>query len=1194
MSPQQRRRRFYAPLVEQFEPRQLLAGDVTNGLIDKWTFDESSGNIAADSVGTNDASLINFDAADERFVQGRYGNAISFRDPSTNHIVETGSPITQTLYTISFWMRAESSQPLNPRLITPLDGFEDWVLINTENNTGVGFYQVYSTAHDANPPTANVWQHYAVTLNTTTHAAQVFRDGALAGTGTFNDTAPMLQWVFGHRSDLTNDTAAFNGLLDDIRVYNRILSNSEVQQLAVYRTFNVTASGTVTFTEKGAPVIVAPTATVANPDGSSLTGATLRVSVTQNADYFDQLQILSNGTGAGQINLNGTDVQYGGVSIGTLTSSPDAAPLTVMLKSSATLASVQALARRIGFQSVGEGVSNLQRKVQIELDDSAGIAGQAGVVNVNVNLLPEDPNGDVFLGLIHRWKLDESFGNLAADVRNGSDATLQNWTAGENQWVTGRSGNGLQFDGVDDLAFTPAIATGDFTVSFWLKLLGPGGINPRIVTTGNGNEQVCYNEQDNNGLGFFTNGGSAVDPIAPTPEVWTQYTVMVDRTNGVAGIYRDGQQVAAHLIVSSPTNASWVFGHRNELPNDNDTLEGVLDEIRIYNRILTGDEAQRLANFGRTRVTVGAASNYLENAPPVVLVPTATVDDTDSAVLNGSTLTVSISQNANALDQLGVLSDGTGTGQINRSGSVIQYEGTTIASLSTTGGASPLVFSLNSNATLAATQALVRHITFQTGGDNPSTLKREVQFQIDDSDGVAGLPGIVDLNVIAQNDAPVLDNTPNPTLTTILEDAASPAGDLVKDLIGTAISDADIGAQQGIAITGAFGNGHWQYSLNNGGNWLEMATPSAPSDSSALLLPADLQARVRFIPAADFNGAVKLWYRAWDQTLGNAGSRLNASINQGGTKTLSTDFENATLTIAPQNDAPVLDIAPDPTLGSQAEDAPSPGGTLVSTLLGNAVTDVDTGALRGIAIVGAPRANGTWQYLINNTSTWKAIPVVSETAAFLLPSNVVTRVRFLPNHDYNGSVTLSYRAWDRTLGSVATTLSTTGNQGGTKCFSTAVETASLTVTPVDDPPVLTLGGTVQYIHDQPAIVLAGGASVSDVDSTDFSGGRLRVRVGQGNGASNRLAIGAGFTVDGNNNVLQGSTIIGKRTHDGVGTNELIIVFNSAAQPYIVQALVRSITFKVVGNVTGPRAVIFTVSDGDGGISAEQTKTVNVS
>jgi hypothetical protein len=158
----------------------------------------------------------------------------------------------------------------------------------------------------------------------------------------------------------------------------------------------------------------------------------------------------------------------------------------------------------------------------------------------------------------------------------------------------------------------------------------------------------------------------------------------------------------------------------------------------------------------------------------------------------------------------------------------------------------------------------------------------------------------------------------------------------------------------------------------------------------------------------------------------------------------------------------------------------------------------------------------------------------------------------------------------------------------------ATATKTVNVTAVNDAPRLSFSGTMGYVHDKPAVTLAAFATVSDVDSPNFDQGRLRVRITDGANSSNRLSIGTGFTVNASGDVLQGTSIIGKRVSNGFGTNELVITFNTNATKAVVQQLVRAITFKTVGGAAGQRKVVFTVSDGDGGLSAEATKTVNVS
>jgi hypothetical protein len=303
--------------------------------------------------------------------------------------------------------------------------------------------------------------------------------------------------------------------------------------------------------------------------------------------------------------------------------------------------------------------------------------------------------------------------------------------------------------------------------------------------------------------------------------------------------------------------------------------------------------------------------------------------------------------------------------------------------------------------------------------------------------------------------------------------------------------------------------------------------------------------------------------------------------------------DSVPVAVVPQNDAPTLDNAPSPTLFSIPEDTTNPANTLVSALLGDAVTDPDGGAQEGMAVTTASNFNGTWQFTLDAGMTWQAMGAPTSSAARLLPSNASTRIRFLPNADFNGTVQLFYRAWDRTQGTPGGTLDTAGNTGGTGSLSTASESAALTVNPVNDAPQVALSGTINYAADADPITLAPFAGVSDVDSLDLDGGQLLVQITDGASASNRLTIGAGFTIDANNNVLQGSTIIGTRTANGFGTNDLIVTFNSAATPAVAQQLVRAITFKTVGGSTGIRKVVFTVSDGDSGLSAEAFKSVNV-
>ena len=155
------------------------------------------------------------------------------------------------------------------------------------------------------------------------------------------------------------------------------------------------------------------------------------------------------------------------------------------------------------------------------------------------------------------------------------------------------------------------------------------------------------------------------------------------------------------------------------------------------------------------------------------------------------------------------------------------------------------------------------------------------------------------------------------------------------------------------------------------------------------------------------------------------------------------------------NHAPQLDNSSDVRLADIAQDATSNNGTLVSTLLtngsGNLLTDVDTGALRGIAITAADATHGQWQYSTDGGANWLAMGAVSTSQSRLLSDSPMSRVRFVPANGYFTDVfganlpAITYRGWDRSSG-VAGTLIDTTISGGSTPFSVATKSATIRVT----------------------------------------------------------------------------------------------------------------------------------------------------
>ncbi|WBM33515.1 DUF4347 domain-containing protein [Pseudomonas sp. NY11382] len=401
---------------------------------------------------------------------------------------------------------------------------------------------------------------------------------------------------------------------------------------------------------------------------------------------------------------------------------------------------------------------------------------------------------------------------------------------------------------------------------------------------------------------------------------------------------------------------------------------------------------------------------------------------------------------------------------------------------------------LGNNYSTATAQSIINSIAYHNESSAPSGAARVVTLtQVRDS-GVAtnggnntSTPNIASVITLqAVNDAPTLSGGPY-VIAPSTEDTSSNAVVVASILASAASNDVDTGgAAFGIAITATTGRGTWQYSTD-GMAWTDFGSVSG---SSALLLSASTQ--VRYIPDGANGENVDFTYRAWDNTVGGAsanGMRSTAdTTSNGGASAFSTGTAQATLVVTSVNDAPVL-TSVNPTLTGLTDAATSNTGDPVSSLLGG-VTDVDNGALQGIAVTGMTSTYGRWQYSTNAGASWNDIGSASDTAALLL--RPVDRVRFVPDGVHGETATIAYRAWDQTeaqgLQGLHTNISSLGGSGA---FSSATDTASVLVTAVNDAPVLTgSGGTVNWTEGNNVtstpVAIDSGIVITDPDGPGIS------------------------------------------------------------------------------------------------------------
>ncbi len=281
---------------------------------------------------------------------------------------------------------------------------------------------------------------------------------------------------------------------------------------------------------------------------------------------------------------------------------------------------------------------------------------------------------------------------------------------------------------------------------------------------------------------------------------------------------------------------------------------------------------------------------------------------------------------------------------------------------------------------------------------------------------------------------------------------------VISDVVRGVITDADYGAQGGMAITAVnTASGVLQYTLD-GSTW--KAVP-AVSLETALLLPASATASLRFTPAKDYSGKIAdiFTFKAWDQTEGVSGTQANTTATE--SNAFSAQAMAVSRMVNPVNDAPVLISGTLPTFTAVNEDSSNTTGTSLG--LGG----VSYGA--GASNESSQTLTVTITRIPDFITLWKAdgTQVLANTGAITLADLQGLQYKTVANASGTGSVTWTVNDGGGTANGGVDTL--TG------------QSLSVTVNAVNEAPTSADGSRV--ITDTSSITL----SIGDFVLTDPDG-----------------------------------------------------------------------------------------------------------
>jgi RHS repeat-associated protein len=275
-------------------------GNVPNGMVAAYGFEEGNGGTAADSSSNANDGTISGAAWTS---SGKYGNALSFDGTDDSVAIPDSNSLDLTsAYTLSAWVKLDSVSTRYQDLILKERNGNDGAYsldadgpISARPSMGIRKSGGWEWANAPDPLSTNQWAHLAATWDGST--AKVYLNGTLVKTqgmtGTIVTSTGQLRIggtaVFGSNRFL-------DGLIDEVRIYNRALSQTEVQTDKDTSVVSQIGSGLgepVPTTTYGYSSTTGRPTTVSTPAGTITTGYDNVGRVTNYKDHSDPAGVTS-------------------------------------------------------------------------------------------------------------------------------------------------------------------------------------------------------------------------------------------------------------------------------------------------------------------------------------------------------------------------------------------------------------------------------------------------------------------------------------------------------------------------------------------------------------------------------------------------------------------------------------------------------------------------------------------------------------------------------------------------------------------------------------------------------------------------------------------------------------------------------------------------------------------------------------
>jgi prepilin-type N-terminal cleavage/methylation domain-containing protein len=226
-------------LTSNTDPTRRAAGtnpslvSQAEGLVGYWNLDEGSGSTTADMSGNSNNGTWSGTAAGTSgyYSSGQVGKWAGAFDGSTDYINIPNSPnnyfVSSGSYTWSSWINITSATSSGSTIFRKEDGSTKGYVLQVLSNGNTWLHSMVGSSVTASTGlSTGKWYYLVVTYSNNYVAFYVNGIFISGGTGSYvSDAADAVQISDGYAP------GRFNGLIDDVRLYNRALSVAEIVAL---------------------------------------------------------------------------------------------------------------------------------------------------------------------------------------------------------------------------------------------------------------------------------------------------------------------------------------------------------------------------------------------------------------------------------------------------------------------------------------------------------------------------------------------------------------------------------------------------------------------------------------------------------------------------------------------------------------------------------------------------------------------------------------------------------------------------------------------------------------------------------------------------------------------------------------------------------------------------------------------------